>query len=302
MHAQTGRQPRRQPRRVTRRQPPRPAAAAPSALIAILLLALGLPGCSNAVRRTFLSLTDAADRATVAALTISEQEPLVVIDVPGPLGLDVESLGGDVDVVVNPKLTQATITFIRRALHGAGRTDDARAALHEIVTSATIGSGAFGPSLLIRTSAPGYPEPHFLRVDVRVEAPDLEGIRIVTSRGAVHTTNIGGEIDIRTDGGDIRVLTIRPLTRAVTLVNDDGDVDLRMRGNSTGAIDGRAHRGTVTQNARLGSVVIHPGTTHDRLLATLNGGTNPITLRAADGAVRLAVVKDPLTVGRWIRN
>ena len=43
-----------------------------------------------------------------------------------------------------------------------------------------------------------------------------------------------------------------------------------------------------------------PGTTHDRLLAVLNEGTNPITLRTVDGKIRIAVVPDPTATGTFI--
>ena len=52
--------------------------------------------------------------------------------------------------------------------------------------------------------------------------------------------------------------------------------------------------------ANTASGCLAPENDQDRLIATLNGGTNPILLRTSDKNIRIAVVPDPTNVGREI--
>ena len=84
------------------------------------------------------------------------------------------------------------------------------------------------------------------------------------------------------------------------IINNKGDIVFRIRSESTGELDCRAVRGIVTHHATHGRMIIHPGTSHNTLLATLNEGGNPMVLRAADGDISLAVVPNPTHVGIFI--
>ncbi len=113
--------------------------------------------------------------------------------------------------------------------------------------------------------------------------------------------DIQGEVHVRTSDGEARVMTNYPMLRPVTIINDAGDIAYRVRAESAGSLDFQALRGRVLHHVNLGELIVHPGTDHDTLLATFNGGQNPIVLRAADGEIRFASVERPTHVGLFIR-
>ena len=51
---------------------------------------------------------------------------------------------------------------------------------------------------------------------------------------------------------------------------------------------------------REGRYVVHTGTDHATLVATLNEGTNPVKLTTSGGDIRIAVVENPTDVGLFI--
>lgn len=223
----------------------------------------------------------------------------VVLDVLGPIEVDVINFAGDVLIDVDPEATTATVTMTRRATHGYGRTDEAEFSLSQINASVGLTGGDLGQRLVVRTWT-DHAEPHYQRVDMRITVPETEGVFIETRRGRVQAKNVGGPIEVTNDEGEIRVMTTRAIDDAVTLINHGGDVVFRVRGESQGAIDAAAVRGKVTQFVRYGEVRILPGTTNNRLFAELNDGENPIVLRAADGDVKVAVVSSPTAVGAMV--
>ncbi|MBT8485985.1 MAG: DUF4097 family beta strand repeat protein [Phycisphaerales bacterium] len=261
-------------------------------LAAVLLLAGGCERTLGALGRTFRAGTDAISSRHL------NDEP-IYFRATGPLSIDVDSFGGDVELIANSELDYAVVTVTRRATHGPGRRLEADAAMTEIEYSIDILPGPIGPILEIR-AATNNVEPHFLRADVQIEVPDVDAVRIHTQRGDVTAQNVRGPVDIRTSGGDVRLLTERPMTDSVQIINDGGSIDYRVRAESSGRIDAVALRGMVRQHAPTGEILIETGTSYDRLNATLNRGTNPVVMRAADGDIRIAVVEDPTKVGLFI--
>ena len=260
-------------------------------LLSLLMLATLASGCAQmrtlkaAVLRTGQHIAD---------------EP-VAIDVAGPVMVDVESFGGDVTIVADPELTEAVITVTRRAVHGLGRVEEASASLDEITYTIDTIPGSLGQTLIIRT-ATAHAEPHFQRADILVELPEVDGLYVRTDNGNVTAESVYGEIDIVTTDGDVRVMTPWAMTRPVSIINNAGDIDYRIRGESTAEFDCAAVRGKVSHRVRFGELIVHPGTAHNSLLATLNGGENRVLLRAADGNIRIAVVEDPIAIGAYIRH
>ncbi|MCH7604180.1 MAG: DUF4097 family beta strand repeat protein [Planctomycetes bacterium] len=232
------------------------------------------------------------------------QNPLIIetsltLEVAGPVTIDVESFNGDVFVRADESLTRATVRFIREARHGAGRYDEAAQSLGDITCRASIVPGDLGETLQVRT-ATTHPEPHFQRAHVFIDVPSVDGLRIITSRGSVRARNISGEVSIETSGGNVRVMTAQPMTRPVTIINDGGDIDYRIRGESRGTFDCESIEGRVIHRVQFGTMIIHTGTDHNTLKATLNGGENLIRLRTVRGDIRIAVVADPEAVGLLI--
>lgn len=215
-----------------------------------------------------------------------------------PLAVDVESFGGDVIVEADPRLTAATVAVVREATHGYGRTGEAKDSLRQIGYAAEMVPGDLGPVLRVRTWT-AHAEPHYQRAHVRIDLPHADGVRVRTRRGEIRLVDVEGALELETSEGDVRVMTHLALTRPVTILDSDGSIDYRVRGESTGAFDCEALRGSVDHRALHGRFVVHT-TDEDSLRATLNGGTNPVVLRTADGQIRIAVVPDPTSVGARI--
>jgi hypothetical protein len=260
-------------------------------LLSLLLLTMLGAGCTQ--MRTL--------RAAVLRTGQHISDEPVAIDVAGPVMVDVESFGGDVTVIADPELTEAVITVTRRAIHGLGRVEEASASLEQIDYAIEVVPGALGQILLVRTSTT-HGEPHFQRADVVIELPEVDGLTVRTNNGNVTANSVYGEIDIVTTDGDVRVMTPWAMNRPVTIINNAGDIDYRIRGESTAAFDCASVRGKVSHHVRFGELIVHPGTAHNSLLATLNGGDNRVLLRAADGDIRIAVVADPIAIGAYIRH
>ncbi|MDY7107533.1 MAG: DUF4097 family beta strand repeat-containing protein, partial [Planctomycetota bacterium] len=253
--------------------------------------AAALTGCYR--NKTFVSeLESWAGSATEKLAEAAAEDQPMFLDVLGPVAVDVESFNGDVTIIADPKLERARLTFTRRATHGFQRQLEAEASLPDIGYSAEIVPGELGQVLQVRTFTTS-PEPHYQRVDMLIELPEIDGVRVRTHNGGVVVTDIEGTVDIVTDDGPIRVASNHPMVRPVTIINNCGNIDFRVRTESMGEVDCQALRGQVRHHAVYGRWIVHNGTDHDTLLATFNDGTNPIVLRAADGDIRFSVVNDP---------
>ncbi len=212
--------------------------------------------------------------------------------VSGAVTVDVESFGGDVTINVDPRRTQATVTVKRQATQGFGRMVESAESLAKIRYSVDVIPGEPGEQLQVRTWT-SDPEPWFQRAHVTIDVPAVNGVAIRTLKGDVIVENIRGEVEIETSHGDVRLLTNLPMVQPVNIRNRYGDIDYRVRGESTGEFDCQAVDGGVDQRCRYGRLIVHPGTTDTRLLATLNEGANAVRLRTVQGDIRVAVIADP---------
>ncbi|MHC4348351.1 MAG: DUF4097 family beta strand repeat-containing protein [Planctomycetota bacterium] len=228
----------------------------------------------------------------------SQEDDPLILNVAGPVAIDVESFGGDVIITASEKLSEATVTVRREARHGSARKKEAKASLAEIGYSAVVVPGGSGPVLEVRTWT-GHPEPYYQRAHLEINVPAATGVTVHTRDGLVEAINIEGAVDIECAAGDVRVMTNRPMWQAVTVVNDQGDIDYRVRGESTGSFECETSDGDVTYRARQGRFIVDMAT-NLTLRATLNGGENPIRLRTSSGDIRVAVVHNPTEVGEKI--
>lgn len=219
--------------------------------------------------------------------------------VHGPIEVNVVSFNGDVTVVADPMLRWATIRFKRQGTHGYGRNEEAKSSLDNIKYTARIIEGEHGPVLEVRTWTTDA-EPWFQRAHVDIRLPAVDGLTVRTSNGMIEAVNIQGKVDIECSDGDVRVMTDLPMLQPVTIHNNVGDIDYRVRGESTGEFKCYAQDGSVDGRIRQGRFIVHVGTAHDRLLASFNDGTNPITLTTLNGDIRIAVVHNPTDVGSVI--
>jgi hypothetical protein len=265
---------------------------------------------------TFLLLTSSL--LVGCATSSSPSERILLVDTPlpppasnpddltppqqarDPIHFDIESFNGDVVIVANPKLKEMRVSLERDAVHGWGRRDEAKKSLDLISSDVQTIDDERGRTIRIRTSTT-HPEPYFQRANLHIEAPAVGDVRVQTSRGKIYVTDNQGEMDLQTSHDDVRVMTHWPITAPVTILTSNGDVDYRIRAESTGRFDCLSLGGKVFFRQRYGRWSMQdPGTTHDRVVAVLNEGENPITLRTVDGKIRVAVVSDPTAVGTYI--
>lgn len=218
----------------------------------------------------------------------------------GVTGLDIESFGGNVEVVSDPRATAVVVTIRREGSHGFLRGSDSAASLERITATAEMEPGDLGPILAIRTWTTD-PEPWFQSAHIRIEGPDIDGVRIHTGRGNVVAKNVGGAIDIESGGGSVRVMSERPMRDRVVVVTREGSIDYRVGPESTGFFDAETVGGAVLMRNVIGGWVMHPAQARrDHLYGTLNAGENRVLLRTVDGDIRIAVVRDPTAVGMVI--
>jgi hypothetical protein len=263
--------------------------------LAVMMLgsAVSFTGCS-AHQRPLLS---AMNPATWADRRIDD-EPMIFSGA-GPLAIDVESFNGDVMITADSRLTQTTVQVVRESVHGYKRSKEGKESLVDIAWSAEIVPGELGQALKIRTSTTNA-EPYFQRAHVIIKSPVVDGVKVNTNRGRVEAISIQGPVDISTNEADIRVMTNFAMTRPVIIANRDGDIDYRIRGESTARFDAETIDGTVSQLINYGAVTILSPLSDTQFNATLNYGTNRVTLRTVDGDIRIAVISNPEQVGEFI--
>lgn len=273
-------------------------ATTPTTAAAALALALALPGCGT-IKTMFASIGQAVEQGSESLSTRRYNDDPITFSASGPLAVDVDSFGGDVTIRADPQRKDGMISLTRRATHGYGRKAEADIALADIDFHWEIAPGDPGPILKVSTST-ANPEPYFLRADITIDLPEIEGVRVHTNNGDVLAEGVSGAVDILTSDGEVRLMTPRAMVRPVTIVNNSGDIDYRIRAESTGRFDCEVVRGKVIAYAEYGNLIVHEGTDANTLVATLNDGKNPIVLRAVDGTIRIAVVAAPTEVGAKI--
>jgi hypothetical protein len=267
------------------------------------LAALTLTGCAS-----HRSLEDEVVHSrksvydSMRGRSFSTDEP-VELRTTGPLAVQVENFSGDVVVRADPKATTTVVEVRRVADLGFGRWDEGADELDDVKWTATLEPRAGGgDTLQVRTGADN-PEPHFFRTEVLVITPALDTVMVRTTRGNVTVLENQGAVDIETTRGDVRMLTPWPVTSPVKIITSQGSIDYRVRGESRGAFDCASHGGEVRQRCEFGKwSAMNAENDHDRLLATLNDGTNPVLLRTSEKNIRVAIVADPTDVGREIHD
>jgi hypothetical protein len=220
----------------------------------------------------------------------------VVIDVVGPIGVDIETFAGDVVVEADPKAKAATVTVVREAMYGWGRSGEGKASLGDIATTAELGAadtarGELGQTLRVRATTSGA-EPHLQRAHVYVKAPEIDGVRVKTDDGSVDVSHIEGAVDVETSNGNVRVASNRAMRQPVTIIDTNGHIDYRVRGESSAEFDAQTINGRVSGFVKYGTLILKPTSRDDLYQATLNDGTNKVILRTTNGNITIAVVPD----------
>jgi DUF4097 and DUF4098 domain-containing protein YvlB len=262
--------------------------AASLGMAAVLLMAAG--GCSGNNDSAWSSLNP--DTWSNKA----HKDDPIVIDVLGSIGVDVETFGGNVTIEADPKAKAATVSVVREAKYGWGRSGEGKASLGDIsvtagLAAADIQAGGLGQTLRVRVVTGGA-EPHLQRAHVHIKAPEIDGVRIKSDDGSVSVSHIEGAVDIEASNGNVRVASNRAMRQPVTVINRNGHIDYRIRGESSADFDAQTINGRAAADVRYGTVIMQPGSRDDIYRARLNDGTNKVILRTTNGNIHIAVVPD----------
>ncbi len=220
----------------------------------------------------------------------------VLLPVNGPVSVVLDSFAGDVRIVADPDVTEATVTATTQAFHSLTRMDEAAASLANIQFHAVLVPADVGQAIQVTTTSDD-PEDHHQGVNITIIAPNIDGVHVKTKRGSVVLDNIRGQVDVTTNDGDVSILTTHAMLKPVKVLNVNGDIIYRVRGESAGKFDCEAINGSVNFYAQHSQATVHRNSDHDSLVATLNDGTNPILLRTVHGDISVSVSSDPRDVG-----
>lgn len=219
-------------------------------------------------------------------------DPLV-LDLEGPISLDIDTFAGDVTIEGDPDLSAGEVVIIREGRHGFGRRGESKASFADITASVEIvaadtSRGELGQTLRIRTETVSA-EPHFQRAHVRVKAPAIEGLTVRTNDGDVTIKHVEGMADVESNNGTVSLRTNLAMNKPVTIINRNGDIIFRSNPDSAGAFDAETITGKVKTDFRYGAVKVESATRDNMAKATLNGGTNRMIFRTTNGDINIGI-------------
>ena len=269
-----------------------------TSLVVIGLLGLLLGGCTgpNQPERVVNSTSNSFGASVRGNARFDDG--VVQYRTQGAIDIEIDSIGGNIQVIGNPNVEVTTVEVIREARHGYLRGSEPFEALGLADWSSELTAGP-GPleTLLVRTAYDG-PEAWYMRTHIRIETPDLSGVKVRTPRGSVEVINNTGAVDVQTEQGSILVATTHPQRGDNVLIGNEGDIDYRVPRGSTGAFDVEVIEGDIKTRVTEGQWrYLDRANSSDVVNATLNSGSNPVVIRTTEGDVRISVVKNPLGYG-----
>ncbi|MBS0188661.1 MAG: hypothetical protein JSS51_11370 [Planctomycetes bacterium] len=202
------------------------------------------------------------------------------------LAVDVENARGAVLLRVNPKIRVPVI----QASAGTLRGEPVENYQSDKWVSAAI-TETDGRAVLTVRNLPSDGD-HW--VQMMIEVPSCDGIRVKNSDGTVDLRDINGAISVENGGagkpgGYVYVQPAKPTTSPISITTSQGDVDLILPTGSTGNIElisgNNALAAIVAWTGQVNNSAIRPGV----YTGILNWGTNPIRVKSAEGEVRLRV-------------
>lgn len=238
------------------------------AITVLGLLALQAGGCASQ-----------SAPVTISGIELLERSPA--------LAIDVENERGAVLVTVNHNLKAPRVTANAGTLRGepVANFEGGKWASADLQETD-------GRAVLKVRSLPEEGPQHW--VQITVDVPACEGVRIKNSDGAIEVRGVNGAISIENGGagkpgGRVFVETAKPNTSPISITTATGDIELVLPTDSTGDVElisgNRALAAMVAWTGQVNNSSIRPGL----YTGNLNWGTNPIRLKAAEGQVRLHV-------------
>ena len=215
------------------------------------------------------------------------------LDLSGPVSVDVVTFAGEVTIQSTGDAPGKPYVYVRpRATHSFHRMGDAQASLKDIDWSIeTVEEG--GRTVLRVRATTLYPESGMQRLHVTVSAPQIDGLNVSTSLGAVDVRDVKGPINIDTTRGDVYIVTNRPLHGPISVTTTDGDITLRAPPGTRGRLDAYTADGRVICNIRDEKFRVHGRSGDQTMQGIVNDGDEPMTFRTNDGTIRIVVKKNP---------
>lgn len=220
-----------------------------------------------------------------APVTISGVE---VLENAPTLALDVENDRGAVLINVNPKLTAPQINAVAGTIRGEPVENYQG---NSWVTAAI--TEVDGRSVLRVRNTPVDGETNRW-VQMTIEVPSCDGLRVKNSDGAIDVRGANGTISIENGGagrpgGEVYVALGKPTTSPIMITTSTGNIDLILPTDSTGNIE------LISGNGALAAIVAFTGQVTNSSIkpgwysGILNWGQNPIRVKSGEGEARLRV-------------
>ncbi len=271
-----------------------------SVLALLALAATGVTGCegnSSLERHADRFLRESGQGLLGLA---GKVETLSFPDAPGLLNVSVRNMQGDVRIRGQRKDAEGPVTVRLRPVAVTESTAAVATQLDGLKWDAQMKPQPDGSRLLEVTLTTPDPKAWFVRCEIEIDVPRLGSVQVATDHGRVLVDDNRGGIQVKTTFGDVRMRTPWPITQPCRVDVRDGDVEWIVRGESSGAFDCETVGGKINVYARYGRwIAVDPRNDHDSLVATLNGGTNPVVVRAQDGDISVVIVEDPHDTGTF---
>lgn len=252
------------------------------ALTALFLLAQFLGGCGSRAKRWLVF-----DKGPVADV----------------VAVDVDSFRGPVRIVANPDVPNISVRARLRAFNNIRddrgnvvypNGEDQTLELIDVVTQLTTDGQRHGVLKVTTSTRFQYPDDQW--VGLYINVPIVDGVRVRTRDGNVDLVNVRGAVDVIADNGDVIVRSAKPLLQPIEINAINGSIEYRIRPTSEGVFDVEAVNGRADFRGYQGwSKIRQRGASEYQ--AMLGRGTNPVSLRATNGNVRVVITDDPVPVG-----
>ncbi|MCA9311232.1 MAG: hypothetical protein KDA21_08505 [Phycisphaerales bacterium] len=219
---------------------------------------------------------------------------------PVPLALDVNNFRGGVTVRVDASRTDA---LVRSSVWV--EADTPRSEIASIMDAVDINvsledHGGRAVLRVVTASAADVEWEH--RVDLVVELPRCDGIRVRTEGGHIVAIDTDGSTTLENRGGGIDFRTSHPVDEPMTLTAVDGSIFAAAPLTSRGVVDLETLEGKV-KFKDFGAGVDEAYASVRNFSGTINQGSNPIVCRTNDGDIWLRLDDDPIAyvppLGWW---
>ncbi len=254
---------------------------------------------------TLLVLLGGCQAGDYRALVHADIDQAVILDGPAfeqgtLLALDIENVGGSIQVRVEPHLTAPTVEARTRwkASDPAVWTDENPPS----TVTARFDPAEAGRGVLTVRAGLAEPAPEQSAIDLVVLVPQCHGLRIRNGGGPVQVVGVQGAVTIQNGlalgsagdagAGRIEVRTGAPISDPIALTTTRGPITLVTQPRGAAEFDLVTGDGDAQFRTAYGTVrdvKPEPG----RYRGVWNGGTAPVTLQSGAGRVRVIVHPRP---------